>query len=121
MQKRGRPTFEPTKPQKDKVKLLIGFMSEVAIASVLNIDHKTLRKHFAFELQNGRALTVAENLARLKKAAKAGNVTAMKYLDAKLEVTPEKFQKPEPLGKKETLDMEAKTGHVGSEWGDVLQ
>lgn len=120
MEKRGRATFKPTKPQRDKVKLLIGFMSEPAIASVLNISQNTLRKHFAFELENGRAMTVAENLARLKKAAKAGNVTAMKYLDSKLDLTPEKAAKVEPLGKKETLEMEAKTGHAETEWSDVL-
>jgi len=121
MQSRGRPTFKPTKPQRDKVKLLIGFMSEVAIASVLSIDHKTLRKHFAFELENGRAITVAENLARLKKAAKAGNVTAMKYLDSKLDLAPEKQPRPEPIGKKEQLASDAISGHKDTEWGDVLQ
>jgi hypothetical protein len=44
----------------------------------------TLRKHCADELKTGNEEELAVNLKRLKKAADAGNVTAMKYLQETL-------------------------------------
>jgi hypothetical protein len=114
----GAPSFKPTKPQRNKVMLLIaaGF-SESAIAAVVGISHMTLRKHFPDELEHGRARKVAENLERLEEAADGGNVSAQKYLDQKLNGH---VQGLAASGKKEQRAQRAQTGHVDTEWGEVV-
>lgn len=119
-----KPNFKATKAQRDQVMLLkaVG-MSEEAIAAALNICRLTLRNHFPDELLHGHARKSAENYARLQKAAKSGNVTAMKFLAARTDLLPPEPPKPpkeEPLGKKETADIEAQTAHKGSSWGEIL-
>jgi predicted transcriptional regulator len=122
--KRGPLPFVPTKAQRQEVMLLVAAgMSEPSIASVIGICQSTLRKHFAEELLFGHARKQAENLARLEKAARKGNVTAMKYLAGKLEVIPERAPpepKPQKLGKKEAAEVDAQTAHERSSWGELL-
>jgi hypothetical protein len=119
-----KKAFKPTTAQRDQVMLLkaVG-MSEEAIAASLNICRLTLRNHFADELLHGHARKSAENYARLQKAAKAGNVTAMKFLASRTDLLPPEAPKPpkeEPLGKKEAAEIEAHTAHEGSSWGEIL-
>ena len=90
-------------------------MSEEAMAAVIGIQRQTLRKHFAEELLIGHARIKSENFKNLRKAAKAGNVAAIKYLDLKGGSAPlEDRPTQEPLGKKEALNEAAKTAHIGS-------
>lgn len=122
MKKTGKPAFQPSAVQRNTVMLLIASgMSEAAIASAIAVNRRTLAKYFSDELLNGHSCKRAENLLRLEKAARSGNVTAMKHLDAVMSLTPENAPRPEPLGKKAALDQEAQTGHEKTSWGDLLQ
>jgi len=100
--------------------LIASGMSEAAIASAIAVNRRTLSKYFADELLHGHSRKRAENLLRLEKAARSGNVTAMKHLDGVMSLIPEKAPGPEPLGKKATLDQEAQTGHENTGWGELL-
>lgn len=113
--------FVPSKSQRSRVVLLVaaGF-SEPSIADVLGICQNTLRKHFPDEMRSGRDRKLAENLARLDKAAAGGNVTAQKYLDARIGAAIPSAPKEELLGKKEILQREAQTAHEETEWGNLL-
>lgn len=97
-------------------------LSEPGIAAEIGVCQNTLRKHFAAELQAGREREIAANLRRLRKAADHGNVTAMKHLDAKFDLTPRKALEPRrrPPGKKEIAQIEAERA-PDSDWGQLLQ
>jgi len=117
----GNP-LKVTKADRRKVMLLCaaGF-SERAIANVLGTTQVTVRKHFAEELETGRAQIQAENLSRLDRAAAKGNVSAMKYLDGKLAAAKASGgEKAEPLGKKEAANLEAQTAHEETSWGHLV-
>lgn len=77
----GRPSFKPTKAQRERVKLLKadGWSNE-RIARNLGIARNTLELHFAGELSDGADLKSAEILTAMEKAAKSGNVSAGKWL-----------------------------------------
>lgn len=116
--KRGAPEFKPTKAQRDDVRLYAaGGMAEPAIAAVIGICQNTLRKHFADDLEIGRAYEVAANLTRLRKAAKKGNVSAMKFLHAHFAAAAGAGKQgggtKAPLGKKEVAAQEAEGAATG--------
>lgn len=102
-------------------------MSHDKIAKGLGICRDTLYKHFADDLDTGGAEKQLENLTRLERAAKKGNVAAMKHLDAKFKVggaageaNPE--PKPKAEGKKgeqQAAAESAASGDAGG-WGDDL-
>lgn len=130
---RGKPPFKPTAAQKAKVRLWIaGGMTKSGIAEALGIARDTLDKYFAFELLNGAQTELAGNLELLKKAARKGNVTAMKFLDAKFAATAAQagFESkstedvPPPrvpkMGKKEEAAVAAETAGQGSGWQNDL-
>jgi len=127
-QSKGRPAFKATVAHRNKVRLAAAAgMSHDKIAKGLGICRDTLLKHFADELETGGAEKMLENLARLEKAAKKGNVAAMKHLDAKFKVgTAAGEVNPEPkpkTGKKEeqqTAAEGAASGDAGG-WGDDLK
>jgi hypothetical protein len=124
-QKKIRPNeFKPRPVDRDRVMLYVAAgLSEPAIATVLGICQNTLRKHFAAELLHGHSCKKAENLARLERAAKKGNVTAMKFLESKYETLPPEAPPPPKeakLGKKEIANQEAQTAHEETEWGKLL-
>jgi hypothetical protein len=122
----GRHAFVPTREQRDTVMLLIAAsFSEPQIAAVIGICQNTLRRHFAQELQNGRAVRRGENLRRLEQAAAAGHVGAMKVLEAifdRAETRQLGKGKVEagPTTKKAAAARAAVTAGQGSEWGDDL-
>jgi predicted transcriptional regulator len=113
--------FVPSKSQRSRVVLLVaaGF-SEPSIADVLGICQNTLRKHFPEELRSGRYRKLAENLDRLDRAAAKGNVTAQKYLDARLGAAVAAPPQQEALGKKEIRQLEAQSAPHDSEWSELL-
>ena len=58
--KTSRPPFQPTDKSRDQVQSLKGLMvSEAAIANFLDIDVKTLKRHFRTQLDHGHDRTVA--------------------------------------------------------------
>ncbi len=69
MTSRGRPSYEPTDKDRRVVEMMAGWsIPEERIAKVLGIDPKTLRKHFADELEVGHAkleAQLAQNLLRI--------------------------------------------------------
>jgi predicted transcriptional regulator len=122
--KRGPAPLNPTKKQRDDVALYAAAgLSEPGIAAEIGVCQNTLRKHFAAELQAGREREIAANLRRLRKAADHGNVTAMKHLDAKFDLTPRKDleTRRRPPGKKEIAQIEAERRPDDGDWSQLLQ
>jgi hypothetical protein len=66
----GRPPFVPTDKDRATVKAMAGFgVPETDIAALLLIDPKTLRKHFAHELEVGHVEANAKVAANLFRRA----------------------------------------------------
>lgn len=125
--KRGPKPFRPTRKHRADVVLFVaGGLSEPAIAREVGVCQNTLRKHFAVELAEGRERETAANLRRLRNAADAGNVAAMKHLDGKLEraAQPPAPKDPQPrvrpMGKKEVAERDAIAAGTDSDWGEDL-
>jgi hypothetical protein len=57
--RRGHPEHEPTDETRVRVKTLAGFMPAKLVAVHMDLDPKTLRKHYSRELLSGRAAIVA--------------------------------------------------------------
>ncbi|MFN4017619.1 MAG: hypothetical protein ACK4JB_19925 [Reyranella sp.] len=78
---RGRPRFEPTTKQRDRVRRLKadGWPNE-RIARVLGISRNTLETAFAEEIEFGLDLKLDETLELAEKGAKKGNATLIKWL-----------------------------------------
>lgn len=78
----ARPTFTPTDAQREQVKTLSACgvpqknICQIIAGKNKTIDEKTLRKHFAVEIDNGSALANAKVAQSLFKKATGGNVTA---------------------------------------------
>lgn len=85
--KSGRPTFTATSTLRQKVAECASVgMSQDDIARAIGCSTPTLVKHFEEELTTGAAVKRAEVIGMLFKAARKGNVTAQKALDAKAQV-----------------------------------
>lgn len=122
--------FEPTSEQREKVEIWLGGgLSEEAVSAVLGIDRMTLRKHFAGELQHGRAKKRAEVIAAMHRSAQGGNVSAQKaYLALNDAATAEAAilgedrpaDRSQRLGKKEAARQAAENAGAGTEWGEDL-
>ena len=77
----GRPPFQPTDEDHEKVRVLkAGAMSQAAIAEALGISEPTLTKYFSQDLEIGAAKVTAEILMARYNSAKAGNVSAQNKL-----------------------------------------
>jgi hypothetical protein len=114
-------SFKPTKAQREDVMLFVACgMSEEAMAAVIGIQRQTLRKHFAEELLTGHARIRSENFKNLRKAARAGNVAAIKYLDLKGGVPAGAAPSQVALGKKEIRQIEAQQTPEDPEWGQLI-
>lgn len=120
----GRPEFKATNAMRQKVMLFkAAGMADDDIGRAIGCSDVTLRKHFAEELRTGRVKKLGENLLRLERAAKKGNVTAAKYLDQKMRLpTDDEFarQGEQPKGKKEERAEQARAAGQGSDWADDL-
>lgn len=126
--RRGRPDFVPTKAQREDVMLYIaGGISEASIAHIIGITHVTLRKHFEVELRTGREVVRSENLRLLRKAAKKGNVSAIRMLEEKSHIQPQRTMpdtpaepKPVKLGKKAQAQAEAERPDTTVPMGELM-
>lgn len=73
----GRKNFEPTEQQRRNVETLAGYgLKQDAIARMLQIDPKTLRKHFRHELDCGADKANAQVAGTLFKMAVSGDCVA---------------------------------------------
>ena len=112
MTPRGRPAYLPTDMDRRVVEMMAGWaIPEVGISKVLTIDPKTLRKHFATELDVGHAkleAQLAQNLLRIAQGhdrqSLIATIFALKSRFGWIEQQPS--AREQPLGKKEAR-MEA--------------
>lgn len=114
--------YKPTDADKHRVKVLVsqGY-SQDDIAVYLDVDAKTLRKHFRRELNNGAKLQEADELVSLALAAERGNVSASRELNRRIKeknsvATTETGRAAQQVAK----DIVAQNAHVGTSWADIL-
>jgi len=73
----GRKNFEPTEQQRRMAESLAGCgIKQKAIARIMEIDAKTLRKHFRHELACGADKAIAQVANTLYKMATSGKCVA---------------------------------------------
>lgn len=137
--KRGRPPYEPTERDRNKIKLLLALgWSIERMANGIGVSPATVKRYFRAELKERDAMRDRLDARRFELAmeqANAGNVAALKELgkmiersdtmliDARLRQAqgdrkPEKEEKQ--IGKKEQQKLDAKTAGEGSSWGNDL-
>lgn len=121
---RGRPSFAKSKEnQLLVINLRAAGWSEDQIATFMQCDPKTLRKHFSRELAHGALFLEGIALQGLTKKALEGNVGALKEVlaiarAANAPKAPARQTKPAPMGKKEQQANDAAKPPQG--WGDLL-
>ena len=123
---RGRPPHVPTKEAQDLVESLSGFgIPQPDIAKLIGIDPKTLRLHYAEQIELGgikASAKVAQNLFNMAcKPNREGLQAAIFWLRVRAhwsEYTPR--PPTEPLGKKAMAELEAGTAGQGTEWGHLV-
>ena len=122
----ARPRFKPTAAQRRRVAVAAGAgMSHEEIALGVGISRPTLEKHFEYELSIGAYQKRLETLDALHRAAKRGNVAAIRAYNA---MTPRAAAPPpaeqpkpgKPEGKKAQQQADAVGAQVGTEWEDIL-
>ncbi|MGB1215409.1 MAG: hypothetical protein ACPG4X_18715, partial [Pikeienuella sp.] len=121
---RGRPVYERTLEDANKVKMLLALeWEQQRIANALDISLACLKKYFKAELKvrdEMRDRLDANRMAKLMAQANDGNVSALKALDqilekqdqAKIAAALRRSQgavKAQPKGKKEQRLVDAKT------------
>jgi hypothetical protein len=124
---RGRPPHVPTKDTQDLVESLSGFgIPQDEIAKLIGIDPKTLRAHYAEQIELGgikATAKVAQNLFNMAcKPTREGLQAAIFWLRVRAhwsEYTPRPLQ-PEPLGKKAAAEAEALTAGEGTDWSHLV-
>jgi len=75
----GRKAFEPTDDERKQVEIISGYglpLEQIAVLIRDGIDSDTLRKHFATELQSGKAKANAQVGKTLFQKVMAGDTTA---------------------------------------------
>lgn len=79
----ARPSHQPTERTRQQVEMLVSFgLTQDAIAAIIGIHDETLRKHYAHELDHGRAKVVAQVANSLVKKAlsdRTDSVSAAKF------------------------------------------
>ena len=137
--KRGRPPYEPTESDRNKIKLLLALgWSIERMANGIGVSPATVKRHFRAELKVRGAMRDRLEARRFELAmemANAGNVAALKELgkmiersdmmliDDRLRQAQDKVApaaKEEKLGKKEAQREAARTAGEGSSWGADL-
>lgn len=123
----ARPNFAPTAAQRRRVAIAAGGgMSHEEIALGMGISRNTLEKYFGHELSTGAYQKRLEVLESLHRAAKKGNVAAIKAYAAIAPrasappVEPERLA-AKPEGKKAQAQADAQVAQVGTEWEQLLK
>lgn len=97
------------------------------ICAEIGLSEPTLRKYYFAELQDGPRQAQAVLDQVMWKKARAGNVPAAKYMQARFEKgqgkapVPRRQAQAARLGKKDAQHLEAQTAHEDTEWGDLLK
>lgn len=122
----GRPAFQPTDAQRRQVESMAGFgIPHDDIAKVLQIDAKTLRKHFPDELEMGHIkanTAVARNLFRIATGNGREAVTAaIFWTKTRMGWNDRPAGSADAPGKKEQRETDAATAQEGTEWEAVLR
>ncbi len=134
--KRGRPPYEPTERDRNKIKLLLALgWSNERIGNAIGRSAATIKRYFRAELKERDAMRDRFDARRFEIAmeqANAGNVAALKELgkmveasdrmgvDNRLREAQKKADSEGKLGKKEAAKEAAKTAGEGSSWGNDL-
>jgi DNA-binding XRE family transcriptional regulator len=119
--RRGRPAFTPTRSQRDLVMTTTAAgLSQQEVADALGVSRQTVIDHFRRELDTGRAVRIAENLALLRRAALKHNVSAMRAL-ATLYAAPADHYGQPMMGKKARREWAAKNALKGTVWEDLVR
>ncbi|MFC3163071.1 AraC family transcriptional regulator [Ciceribacter thiooxidans] len=137
--KRGRPPYEATEKDRNKVKLLLALgWSNERIGNAIGRSAATVKRYFRAELKERDAMRDRFDARRFEIAmeqANAGNVAALKELgkmversdtmliDARLRQAQgdrKQDKEEKQLGKKEKQKLEAATAGEGSTWGNDL-
>lgn len=123
----GRPAHAPTDDSRNLVESLSGFgIPQDEIARLVGIDPKTLRAHYADQIELGAikaTAKVAQNLFNMAcKPNREGLQAAIFWLRVRAhwsEYSPRQFQ-TEPLGKKATAEADALTAADGTDWARLV-
>jgi hypothetical protein len=126
-QPRGRPPHVPTKETQDMVESLSGFgIPQEEIGRLIGIDPKTLRLHYAEQVELGgikATAKVAQNLFNMAcKPTREGLQAAIFWLRVRAGWSEYSPRPPaaELLGRKATAETEALTAGRGTEWGHLV-
>jgi hypothetical protein len=122
----GRPAHVPTDETRNLVESLSGFgIPQDEIARLVGIDPKTLRFHYADQIEMGSikaTAKVAQNLFTMAcKPTREGLSAAIFWLKVRAgwsEYAPKRVE--ESLGKKEAAERDALTAGSGNEWGQLV-
>ena len=126
----GRPAHQPTEKTRNEVETLAAFgIPHEDVGRVLGIDPKTLRRHYADQLELGSVKAtakVAQNLFTMAcKPTREGLQAAIFWLRVRAgwseySPRPPAAAPAEPLGKKALAQAEAQTAGQGTEWGHLV-
>ena len=122
----GRPAHVPTDDTRTMVESLSGFgIPQTEIARLVGIDPKTLRFHYADQIELGTikaTAKVAQNLFTMAcKPTREGLSAAIFWLKVRAgwsEYAPKRVE--ESPGKKEAAERDALTAGDGNEWGRLV-
>jgi len=123
----GRPPHVPTNETRNLVESLSGFgIPQDEIARLLGIDPKTLRFHYADQIELGTikaTAKVAQNLFTMAcKPTREGLSAAIFWLKVRAGWSEYAPKRPaeEPVGKKEAAERDALTAGDDNEWGRLV-
>jgi hypothetical protein len=124
----GRPAHVPTEESRTLVESLSGFgIPQDEIARLLGIDPKTLRLHYAEQIELGSikaTAKVAQNLFNMAcKPTREGLSAAIFWLKVRAgwsEYAPRPPSALEPLGKKAAAQADALTAGQGTDWRHLV-
>ncbi|GLK86674.1 hypothetical protein [Ancylobacter defluvii] len=130
---RGRPTFKPTDENRKMVEAMAAYgVREDEIADIMDIDPKTLRKHFRRELDLGHIkanVKVAESLYQTAiKGGREGVTAAIFWLKTRAgwseymspPAPPPRPPKEAKIGKKEAALQAARNPDKSTSMGELM-
>jgi IS30 family transposase len=134
--KRGRPPYQPTEKDRNKIKLLMALGWSIdRMANGIGVSPATVKRYFRAELKVRDKMRDRLDARRYEIAmeqANAGNVAALKELGKMIEKSDLTFANAriadaqaskasqEKVGKKDAAKEAAKSAGEGSSWGSDL-
>jgi hypothetical protein len=122
----SRKPHKPTRLQRRTVQCLAGLgVRQDQIGNVIGISVPTLHRAYRAELDAGSAHVEAELIGSLMRLTRGDGPTALRaiifVLRCRFGWKYASEQAPVPtIGKKEAANLEARTAHEGSDWGDLI-